>query len=69
MRTSTGLSTEAIYIFHNMLRKLRTEYKPQYIAAVFESGRTFREESYAEYKATGRRCRPTSLNRFPTFAA
>ena len=51
MRTSTGLSTEAIYIFHNMLRKLRTEYKPQYIAAVFESGRTFREESYAEYKA------------------
>ena len=51
MRTSTGLSTEAIYIFHNMLRKLRTEYKPEYIASVFESGRTFREESFAEYKA------------------
>ncbi len=51
MRTSTGLSTEAVYIFHNMLRKLRTDYKPEYIAAVFESGRTFREESFAEYKA------------------
>src|SRR5271157_3403106 len=51
MRTSTGLSTEAIYIFHNMLRKLRTEYKPEFITAVFESGRTFREEQFAEYKA------------------
>ena len=38
MRTTTGLSTEAIYIFHNMLRKLSTTYKPEYIAAVFESG-------------------------------
>ena len=51
MRTSTGRSTEAIYIFHNMLRKLRAEYKPEYMAAVFESGRTFREESFADYKA------------------
>ncbi|MGI8746237.1 MAG: DNA polymerase I [Bryobacteraceae bacterium] len=51
MRTTTGLSTEAVYIFHNMIRKLTTSYKPEYIAAVFESGRTFREETYAEYKA------------------
>ena len=51
MRTSTGLSTEAIYIFHNMLRKLRADYKPEYAVAVFESGRTFREETFAEYKA------------------
>src|SRR5579875_911790 len=28
MRTSGGLSTEAIFIFHNMLRKLTTAYKP-----------------------------------------
>src|ERR1700732_1642110 len=51
MRTSTGISTEAVLIFHNMVRKLRTEYKPEYLVAVFESGRTFREESFAEYKA------------------
>ncbi len=51
MRTSTGLSTEAIYIFHNMLRKLRTAYQPEYIAAIFESGKTFREEQFADYKA------------------
>ena len=51
MRTTTGLATEAVYIFHNMLRKLRAAYHPEYIAAVFESGKTFREETYAEYKA------------------
>lgn len=52
MRTSTGLSTEAVYIFHNMLRKLLAAYNPEYIAAVFESaGPTFREEAFTEYKA------------------
>ena len=52
MRNSTGMSTEAVYIFHNMLRKLIVTYKPDYIAAIFESGvPTIRSESYAEYKA------------------
>ncbi|HEY7209291.1 MAG TPA: DNA polymerase I [Bryobacteraceae bacterium] len=52
MRTSSGLSTEAIYIFGNMLRKLATTYKPDYIAAIFESSEpTFRSETFAEYKA------------------
>jgi len=52
MRTSAGLPTEAVFIFNNMLRKLTTAYKPEYIAAVFESaGPTFREQEYAEYKA------------------
>jgi len=52
MRTTGGLSTEAIFIFHNMLRKLMASYKPDYIAAVFESSEpTFRSESFAEYKA------------------
>jgi DNA polymerase I len=51
MRTTTGISTEAVFIFHNMVRKLREAYQPEYIAAVFESGKTFREEAYAAYKA------------------
>ena len=33
MRTSTGVSTEAVFIFTNMLRKLDKTYKPEYIAA------------------------------------
>ncbi len=51
MRTTTGLATEAVFIFHNMVRKLRAAYQPEYIAAIFESGKTFRDEVFAEYKA------------------
>src|SRR5690349_19302038 len=51
MRTSKGVSTEAVFIFHNMLKKLLTDYKPEYIAAVFEGGLSFRSEQFAEYKA------------------
>lgn len=52
MRTGKGVSTEAIYIFNNMLRKLARSYHPNYIAAVFESGApTRRVEAFAEYKA------------------
>src|SRR3974390_1655694 len=52
MRTSTGLSTEAVYIFNNMLRKLAKQYGPEYIAAVFEGGEaSHRLEEFAEYKA------------------
>jgi DNA polymerase-1 len=52
MRASTGLSTEAVFIFHNMVRKLLTTHKPDYIAAVFESAEpTFRSEAFEHYKA------------------
>ncbi len=52
MRTSAGLSTEAVFIFGNMLKKLMASFKPEYIAAIFESSEpTFRSESFAEYKA------------------
>ncbi len=52
MRTTAGVSTEAVYIFHNMIRKLTTTYKPEYIAAIFESaGPTFRDKAFADYKA------------------
>src|SRR5260370_33516911 len=35
-----------------MVRKLRASHHPEHIAAIFESGKTFREETlYAEYKA------------------
>ena len=52
MRTSTGISTEAVYIFNNMLRKLAKQFDPPYIAAVFESKEaTHRVREFAEYKA------------------
>ena len=63
MRTSAGLSTEAVYIFNNMLRKLAKSYAPEYIAAVFESGAPVaRMAEFAEYKRSeerrvGKECR------------
>jgi DNA polymerase-1 len=52
MRTTTGLPTEAVLIFNNMLRKLARSFEPRYMAAIFESlGKTHREETFAEYKA------------------
>jgi DNA polymerase-1 len=66
MRTSTGISTEAVYIFHNMLRKLKTQYKPEYMAAIFESlGPTFRDEAFAEYKANRTETPPDLLAQVP----
>jgi len=45
MSTKTGLPTAAIYVFVNMLRKLRDDFSPEYLAAVFDmGGPTFRDE-------------------------
>lgn len=52
MRTSKGLSTEAVFIFHNMMRRVAAAHKPEYLAVIFESaGKTLREQAFAEYKA------------------
>jgi DNA polymerase-1 len=66
MRTSTGLSTEAVYIFNNMLRKLTRQYDPPYIAAVFESREpTYREREFAEYKANRKEMPPDLGEQIP----
>jgi DNA polymerase I len=45
MSTKTGLPTAAILVFVNMLRKLRDDFSPEYLAAVFDvAGPTFRDE-------------------------
>jgi DNA polymerase I len=52
MSTRKGLPTAAIYVFVNMLRKLRDDFSPQYLAAVFDvAAPTFRDQQYKEYKA------------------
>src|SRR5580700_5902072 len=45
MSTRGGLPTAAIYVFVNMVKKLRQDFAPQYFAAVFDvSGEVFRDE-------------------------
>lgn len=52
MSTRKGLPTAATYVFVNMLRKLRDDFSPQYLAAVFDvAAPTFRDQQYKEYKA------------------
>ncbi len=69
MRTSRGTSTEAIYIFHNMVRKLRKQYAPEYLAAVFESeGPTFREQQFEAYKANRSETPPELVEQIPAIS-
>src|SRR5258708_752477 len=66
MRTATGISTEAVFIFTNMLRKLSRTFAPDYMVAVFESlGKTHRETEYAEYKANRSETPPDLLDQIP----
>jgi DNA polymerase-1 len=66
MRTSTGISTEAVYIFNNMLRKLAKQFSPAYIAAIFEGGEsTHRKQAFAEYKATRTEMPPDLYDQIP----
>jgi DNA polymerase-1 len=52
LTNSQGQVTQAVFIFTSMLRKLLQDEQPHYIAAIFESGeKTFRHETYTEYKA------------------
>jgi DNA polymerase-1 len=52
MSTKTGVPTSASYVFINMLRKLRDDFHPEFIAAVFDTaGPTFRDTRADEVKA------------------
>ena len=52
LSNSKGFPTGAVYGVVNMLRKLLSEYDPEYIAVVFDAkGKTFRDDLYEKYKA------------------
>ncbi len=53
MSTRTGVPTAATYVFVNMINKLRKDFAPEYLAAVYDlSGPVFRDERAREMKAT-----------------
>jgi DNA polymerase-1 len=52
LSTKTGEPTGALYGVLNMLRRLLADYRPDYLAVVFDApGKTFRHEQFADYKA------------------
>ncbi|MGP8260666.1 MAG: DNA polymerase I [Acidobacteriaceae bacterium] len=51
MTTRTGIPTAATYVFVNMINKLRKDFSPQLLAAVYDlSGPVFRDERAREMK-------------------
>ncbi len=55
MSTKTGLPTAATYVFVNMLRKLRDDFSPEYLAAVFDVGAPIIRNQQAEAITTIRK--------------
>src|ERR1039458_10640840 len=51
MTTRTGIPTAATYVFVNMINKLRKDFAPKYLAAVYDlSGPVFRDQRAREMK-------------------
>ncbi len=66
MRTRAGFSTEAVYIFHNMVRRIVKNFKPDYLVAVFEGeGPTFRDAEFEHYKANRDETPPDLIEQIP----
>lgn len=53
LTSGDGQPTGAIFGVANMVRRLVERYQPRRVAVIFDApGKTFRHETYAEYKAT-----------------
>ncbi len=52
LQTSSGEPTAGILGFANVLLRLLEQEKPEYLAVAFDTGKTFRNELFPEYKAT-----------------
>jgi DNA polymerase-1 len=68
LTTSSGVNTGAVRGVISMLRRLQKDYPGSPIAVVFDArGKTFRDEIFAEYKATARQCPTNCANRWSRF--
>lgn len=65
MRNKDGFPTNGLFGFVNMINKIISEEKPEYMMVAFDIGKTFRHEKYERYK-DGRRETPDDLKlQFP----
>ena len=65
MKNKEGFPTNALYGFVNMINKIINEEEPKYMMVAFDIGKTFRHESYEDYKG-GREATPDDLKKqFP----
>ena len=59
MSTRSGLPTGATYVFVNMINKLRKDFEPEFIAAVYDVGGSFRDEQAKAMPALKKRDKET----------
>ena len=52
LKTSHGVNTSIAWGIANFLNRLVQRHQPEYLCWIHDSGATFRDEMYAEYKAT-----------------
>src|SRR5512136_755361 len=52
LKTRSGELINAVYGFASMLLAVWRDEKPDYVAVAFDVGKTFRDDMYADYKAT-----------------
>ena len=52
LKTSHGVNTSIAWGIANFLNRLVKQHQPEYLCWVHDSGATFRDEMYADYKAT-----------------
>ncbi|NEZ02838.1 DNA polymerase I [Wenzhouxiangella sp. XN201] len=53
LTSGDGRPTGAVFGVANMVRRMIEQYEPEYAAVIFDApGKTFRHDTYAEYKAT-----------------
>jgi DNA polymerase-1 len=50
--TSAGEPTAGVFGFTSVLLRILEQERPDYLAVAFDTGKTFRDEMYPEYKAT-----------------
>ncbi|WP_046215583.1 DNA polymerase I [Paenibacillus wulumuqiensis] len=66
MTTSSGMHTNAVYGFTNMLLRLLEEEKPTHIMVAFDAGKiTFRHSNYQDYKGGRQKTPPELSEQFP----
>jgi DNA polymerase-1 len=68
LNNSTGLPTNAIFGFTNILLKFLKQYHPEYVAVALDAGReTFRNELFAGYKGNRPEAPADLIPQFPYF--
>ena len=50
--TSSGEPTAGVYGFASVLLRILEQERPEYLAVVFDTGRTFRDDLFSDYKGT-----------------